>query len=255
MNNGKFINDLMQKRVITAMAILAILVIVAVIDNFYLTGFLFAVISVIGFYEAAKLFDVNLDEKLYGMLGISLLFSFINPFFAGVFGIVLIASYVAYFQKEVNLIAPFLYPFIPLMLFYGLYYKYGMNSVIWLIVIVALTDTFAYIVGKNIARRFIKKGFCITSPNKSWEGVIGGVIGGSIIGGIVGGFFYPFLMSLGISFVISIVSVFGDLFESYLKRRAGVKDSGNILPGHGGILDRIDSYLFAAPMMLVMLGV
>jgi phosphatidate cytidylyltransferase len=249
------INKSLKERIITAVGILAVLLIVAVIDNYYLTGLLFAVISIIGFYEAGKLFNVKLDDKIYGILGITLLFSFVNPFFAGVFGVILIASYVAFFQKEINLITPFIYPLLSLMLFYGLYAKYGMNTVIWLIVIVALTDTFAYLVGKNFARKFIKKGFCPTSPNKSWEGVIGGIIGGSIIGGIVGTFYYPFFIAFGISVVISIVSVFGDLFESYLKRRAGVKDSGNILPGHGGILDRLDSYLFAAPMMLVMLGV
>jgi phosphatidate cytidylyltransferase len=244
-----------KERIITSIGILAVLLIVAIVNNYYLTGFLFAVISIIGFYEASKLFNINLDEKIYGMLGISLFFSFINPFFAAVFGSLLIASYVAYFQKEINLITPFIYPFVPIMLFYGLYAKYGMDTVIWLIVIVALTDSFAYLVGKNFSRKFIKKGFCITSPNKSWEGVIGGIVGGSVIGGIVGILFYPFFMAFGISIVVSIVSVFGDLFESYLKRMAGVKDSGNILPGHGGILDRIDSYLFAAPMMLVMLGV
>jgi phosphatidate cytidylyltransferase len=244
-----------KRRVITAIFILIILAIVVVVNNYYLTGFLFAVISIIGFYEAAKLFDVTLDEKLYGMLGVGIIFSFINPLFAGIFGVILISSYIAYFQKEINLILPFLYPFLPLMLFYTLYAKYGINSVIWLIVIVALTDSFAYLAGKNFARKFIKKGFCITSPNKSWEGVIGGVVGGSIIGGIIGSFFYPFFIAFGISIVVSIVSVFGDLFESYLKRMAGVKDSGNILPGHGGILDRIDSYLFAAPVMLAMLGV
>jgi phosphatidate cytidylyltransferase len=245
----------LEKRVITAIGILAVLMIVAIVDNYYLTGFLFAVIGVIGFYESAKLFDVEVDEKLYGMLGVSIVFSFLNPFFAGVFGVILIASYIAYFQKNINLVAPFIYPFLPVMLFYGLYYKYGINSVIWLITIVALTDTFAYFVGKKFAKKFFKKGFCITSPNKSWEGVIGGVVGGSIIGGMVGSIFISPLISFGISIVVSIVSVFGDLFESYLKRRAGVKDSGNILPGHGGILDRIDSYLFAAPMMLVLLGI
>jgi phosphatidate cytidylyltransferase len=244
-----------KERIITSIGILAVLLIVAIVNNYYLTGFLFSVICVMGFYEAAKLFNVTLDEKLYTILGISLIFSFINPFFAGVFGSLLIASYVAYFQKEINLITPFIYPFFPIMLFYGLYSKYGMNVVIWLIAVVAFTDTFAYFIGKNFARKFIKNGFCIISPNKSWEGVIGGIIGGSIIGGIVGSLFYPFFMAFGVSIVVSIVSVFGDLFESYLKRRAGVKDSGNILPGHGGVLDRIDSYLFAAPMMLVMLGV
>ncbi|GAX86943.1 phosphatidate cytidylyltransferase [Lebetimonas natsushimae] len=245
----------MKERIITAMGILAVLLIVAVIDNYYLTGFLFAIICIIGFYEAARLFNVNLDEKIYGILGISLLFSFVNPFFAGVFGVILIASYVAYFQKEINLITPFIYPFVPLMLFYGLYFKYGMNTAIWLIVTVALTDSFAYFTGKNFARKFFKNGFCLTSPNKSWEGVIGGIIGGSIVGGIVGSFYYPFFIAFGISVVVSIVSIFGDLFESFLKRRAGVKDSGNILPGHGGILDRIDGYLFSAPVMLVMLGI
>jgi phosphatidate cytidylyltransferase len=92
-----------KERIITAIIILAVLLIVAAVNNYYLTGFLFAVITAVGFYEASKLFNVKLDDKIYGMLGISLLFSFINPFFAAVFGVILIASYVAYFQKEINL--------------------------------------------------------------------------------------------------------------------------------------------------------
>ena len=243
----------MKERIITAIGIVAVLLVVGVVNNFYLTGLLFAVIAVVGVFEAAKLFDVELDEKSYLMLGIGIIISFINPFAGGVFGVILVASYIAYFQKELKLINPFIYPFLPIMLFFGLYYEYGMGIIGWLIVIVALTDTLAYFSGKNFARKFIKQGFSPTSPNKSWEGVIGGVAGATVIGGIIGSYYYGFA-GFGIAFLVSVVSVFGDLFESFLKRRAGVKDSGNILPGHGGILDRIDGYLFAAPVMLVLLG-
>lgn len=68
------INKSLKERIITAVGILAVLLIVAVIDNYYLTGLLFAVISIIGFYEAGKLFNVKLDDKIYGILGIILLF-------------------------------------------------------------------------------------------------------------------------------------------------------------------------------------
>ena len=67
--------------------------------------------------------------------------------------------------------------------------------------------------------------------------------------------FWAFVNSLIISGVVSLSSVFGDLFESYLKREADVKDSGTILPGHGGVLDRTDGYLFGAIVMLVLLRV
>ena len=243
----------MKKRILTSIGILAVLLVVGVVNNFYLTGLLFAVIAVIGFFEATKLFNIKLDKKIYLILAIGIIISFINPFAGGVFGVILIASYIAYFQKELKLINPFIYPFLPIMLFFGLYYKYGMGIIGWLILIVALTDTLAYVSGKNFARKFIKNGFSPTSPNKSWEGVIGGVAGATIIGGIAGSYYYGFA-GFGIALLVSVVSVFGDLFESFLKRKAGVKDSGNILPGHGGILDRIDGYLFAAPVMLVLLG-
>ena len=109
----------------------------------------------------------------------------------------------------------------------------------------------AYFVGKSIG----KTKFCETSPNKTIEGVIGGVIFAVLLGTLFSTNGISFVNALIISAIVSIVSIFGDLFESYLKREAGVKDSGTILPGHGGVLDRTDGYLFGAIVMLVLLRV
>jgi phosphatidate cytidylyltransferase len=136
------------------------------------------------------------------------------------------------------------------MLFiFTMYQEYGVLSLLWLLVIVAMTDVGAYAVGKSIG----KTPFCETSPNKTMEGVVGGIVVATFSGMFVG----LSIVDLGVSFIISFMvatsSIFGDLFESSLKRAAGVKDSGDILPGHGGALDRIDGYLFGAIVMLVLL--
>ncbi len=108
-------------------------------------------------------------------------------------------------------------------------------------------DTFAYFVGVAIGKRKLAPKI---SPGKSIEGVVGGVLG-AVITGLLWG---PVAGISGwhgalIGFVISVVSVLGDLAESALKRYAGVKDSGNLLPGHGGVLDRFDSSLFVLPLV------
>jgi phosphatidate cytidylyltransferase len=245
----------MKERIITSIIIIAILLIVGLIDNKFLTGLLIGGIGLLGFFEAQKLFN-TFDEKIFYVVLASLILSLIiNPLIAAVFAVIVSASYIAYYQKDLKIISPVLYPIVSILVIYALYLKHSMGVIGWLIVIVALTDSFAYFVGKNFARKFINQGFCATSPNKSWEGVIGGVFVASVIGAFVGLYFLDFKSAFFISLIVSISSVFGDLFESYLKRRAGVKDSGDILPGHGGILDRIDGYLFAAPVMFVLLGV
>jgi len=243
----------MKERLITSAVLIAVLLIVGMIDNRFLTGLIIAVIGVLGVKEAQNLFK-NREDVLYIAGAAAFLSLIVNPLAAAVFAVILCASYIAFYQKNLNLLSPLLYPFVPVMILYALYIKQGMGVIGWLIVIVALTDSLAYFVGKNFARKFISKGFCQTSPNKSWEGVIGGVAGATIIGAFVGLYFMNFWNAFFVAFVVSVSSVFGDLFESYLKRKAGVKDSGNILPGHGGVLDRIDGYLFAAPVMFVLLG-
>jgi phosphatidate cytidylyltransferase len=119
----------------------------------------------------------------------------------------------------------------------------------WLLVTVALTDIGAFFTGKAIG----KTKFSDTSPNKTLEGVFGGIILATLAGSFAGLYVVDFWISFIVTLVTAIASVFGDLFESYLKREAGVKDSGDLLPGHGGILDRIDGYLFGAIMMVIAL--
>jgi phosphatidate cytidylyltransferase len=91
----------------------------------------------------------------------------------------------------------------------------------------------------------------MVSPNKTVEGAIAG-LAGSLTAGLIAGFSFLDHIMIGhcllVAFICGIIGQFGDIAESLLKRQAGIKDSGNILPGHGGVLDRIDSLLFAGPV-------
>lgn len=115
-----------------------------------------------------------------------------------------------------------------------------------------INDTFAFIVGKSIGKHKLLERI---SPNKTVEGFVGGLI----FCGIASLMFFLFtdLLSLGLWLTIAVVtSVFGtlgDLIQSQLKRQAGVKDSGRIMPGHGGIFDRLDSIIFATPFLYLFL--
>ena len=113
------------------------------------------------------------------------------------------------------------------------------------------SDTFAYFAGRAWGKHRIVPNI---SPNKTLEGFIGGFIG-TIVVGVVYSHFTGLDMGLGavLSVLIGIAAPLGDLFESKLKRISGVKDSGNILPGHGGVLDRFDSILFVAPVVFFFL--
>jgi phosphatidate cytidylyltransferase len=125
--------------------------------------------------------------------------------------------------------------------------------ILFLLITIWVSDISAYYIGKNFGKHKITPNI---SPKKSLEGFIAGFIGGVLAAFI----FYYILMPekyalitgwqlVFISVDIVVAGMVGDLFESLLKRGAGVKDSGNIIPGHGGMLDRIDSVLFAAPLL------
>lgn len=122
-----------------------------------------------------------------------------------------------------------------------------------------IADIAAYFCGRTFGRHKLAP---VISPGKTWEGAIGGGIGvmaygliAAAIAGIFSNESVSFYLFAGLLLVLTAVSILGDLFESLAKRQAGMKDSGTILPGHGGILDRIDSLTSTLPMVgLVMLA-
>jgi phosphatidate cytidylyltransferase len=137
----------------------------------------------------------------------------------------------------------------------------GPGLVTLLIVLIALSDTGAYFIGNSLGRHKLSPKI---SPNKTWEGAIGGVIA-AVLGMAVAWYIdthYPSAPLPGWSLwayaltgvVLAIAGQIGDLVESMMKRDAGVKDSGKLLPGHGGILDRCDGFLFAGPMLYYLLA-
>ncbi|MBD3797532.1 MAG: phosphatidate cytidylyltransferase [Campylobacterales bacterium] len=240
-----------RERIVTGLALLAAVLIIGIIDNFFLMWLVLGGVYILAFKEAEKLFGVEKDGLLLYAVGIWLVAG-VYPYGDDLFVLagVTYAGAVAY-NKELpwKEFLPFIYPTAGMLFVLTLYEEYGVLSLLWLLAVVALTDVGAYAVGKSIG----KTQFCETSPNKTMEGVVGGVSVATIGGLFFGLSVVDFTVAFFISFFVAVASIFGDLYESSLKRAAGVKDSGDILPGHGGILDRIDGYLFGAIVMVVLL--
>lgn len=112
-------------------------------------------------------------------------------------------------------------------------------------------DVFAYLAGVTMGRHKMCERL---SPKKSWEGFAGGVLGSLAVGALGAHVLSEsYVVWIGLAFVVSLSSVVGDLVESMFKRDAGVKDSGSIMPGHGGILDRFDAFILSAPFAFIYL--
>jgi phosphatidate cytidylyltransferase len=125
----------------------------------------------------------------------------------------------------------------------------GTAWVLLYLFVIWFTDTFAFFIGSRLQG---PKLWPSISPNKTLTGAAGGIIGGALGGLVIGGSLlsFPIWVYVVIGMCISVIGQLGDLVESAYKRAAGVKDSGRLLPGHGGMLDRVDSLLFAAPFAL-----
>jgi len=130
----------------------------------------------------------------------------------------------------------------------------GRFAVIYLLAVVWIGDTGAYHVGRKWGKRILSP---MISPKKTWEG-----LGGSIVASLMAAFLFRYILNLhvlgwrstfAVGILLPLVGLLGDLTESVFKRAANAKDSGNLIPGHGGIFDRIDSMLFSAPLLYFLL--
>lgn len=133
------------------------------------------------------------------------------------------------------------------------YLPEGKALLVYLLFLIWASDIGAYLSGKLLGKH---KLIPQVSPGKSWEGVLGGVILAMIIAVVASIYFEPVAKAywLFLAFITVIISIFGDLFISILKRRCHLKDTGAIIPGHGGILDRLDSLIAALPLFYFGLG-
>jgi phosphatidate cytidylyltransferase len=131
--------------------------------------------------------------------------------------------------------------------------NYNVEILFWMFAVIWSTDIFAFFAGKTLGGAKIAP---TISPNKTWSGLIGGILASMIIG-----FLSSFMFAGGTLFFIllsgllSIIEQLSDLMESKFKRIFGVKDSGNIIPGHGGILDRLDGMMLLSPVVLLIITI
>ncbi len=249
------------KRVVTAVIWVAVLLVV-----FYLGGVPFSIVvtgmALLSFYEYQRMMTkmgkrIPVTLTLLGGLAIlgnkifvwDLTWSMLLiPIFI-LMGIQMVLTYPAMDFIDIGLgIFGLFYTF----LFYTYFldiraFPSGFFWILFVMVLIWIGDSAAYFVGVNFGKNKLSPNL---SPKKSIEGAVGGIgftVAAALIVGLVSVHFTPF-QGFGLGLMVSVVAIFGDLLESSIKRSAGVKDSGNFLPGHGGILDRFDSALLVVPL-------
>ncbi len=140
----------------------------------------------------------------------------------------------------------------------GVLYTVGRDATLFLVALIWVQDTTAWAVGRAVGKHRLAE---VISPKKSWEGAAGGLAGAVITGMILREAFFPHLFgrfeAASVAAVMGVLAQVSDLAESLVKRCFGVKDSSQLLPGHGGVLDRFDSFLLSTPFLyfyLTMIG-
>ena len=260
------VSSVHTKRVLTAVVAVPIVLVVTIKGGSGGTAVLVGLTAVLGLLEYYSLF---LPKEPAFIKGIGVLFCVILiSFFYGGWGDMILGLFAAAFLvfsllgllrfgsqvPVMNLlsgqIAGFVY--VPFFLGHIILIRDGQKGAIWTLFLLAVVfagDTAAYYVGRAIGRHKLSPRI---SPGKTIEGAIGGLGASLIAGALFKGYWLTELswpLCIGLVFFLSVMGQTGDLVESMLKRSVKIKDSGSLLPGHGGVLDRIDGLLFATPAL------
>lgn len=258
----------MKQRIITGIIAAAVFIPFVIYGKVPFTLFVTA-LAIIGFYEILKMKGISLFS-VPGIIGLLALFMLVMPNewasevlnwigydspLTIVYGLAaLLLIYIVLVKNKMTFDD---IGFILLSVFYvGLGFHYlietrhaGLEFIVYCLLVVWTTDSGAYFVGRKFGKN---KLWPEISPKKTIEGFVGGILI-AVVFAIAMQLIYPFMDSyvqlIFVTIIASIIGQMGDLVESAIKRHYGVKDSGNILPGHGGILDRFDSLLFVVPLL------
>jgi phosphatidate cytidylyltransferase len=265
----------LKTRTITAIFFVAVLVSATLIHS-YVFAIVFGIIAFLSTLEFVKMLNkkngFSISTWLSGALSIFLFllvsmatFEFISPKFI-VLVLLFLPIYMIFemYQKTENTITNVLggffsviYASLPYALLVNIHtMNMGDNSASYFVLIyffiIWIHDSGAYLVGSKFGKRRL---FERISPKKSWEGLIGGLVFSVIFAILIHNYFSFMSLPAWILLTLLVITTanFGDLTESMLKRNVGIKDSGNILPGHGGLLDRFDAVLLSTPFVFVYL--
>ncbi|MBK2028781.1 phosphatidate cytidylyltransferase [Francisella noatunensis] len=255
----------MKERIITGLLLVVFVFAGLVYANDYLFGVGVFLVAMLSAYEWLKFTKISQQETINYLVIFMIVLFVVSEFFVyiqyifPVFWLYAIYRLSGYERQKFDTLS------VNEMLILGLFaispfaaslYVLHSNSVAWIfmfILVVAGADSGAYFTGKAMGKR---KMLLRLSPNKTIEGLLGGMACALIIAIVFLLFMnlsiFEYLLMVIISALIAVLSVVGDVFESMMKRIAGVKDSGNILPGHGGVLDRLDGYMPALPIFVTL---
>lgn len=254
----------MKKRIISAAIMIAIILPLVIIGKIPFAIFV-GLVSVMAFKEMSDLYDYPLPVKITGFLAlITLVYSNFdaNNIFLGLnysrIVILLVLTPIVFYQIKGKYSTEDAFKMLGFILLIGLglnYFilirAYSLKYFMLMVLTPIITDTFAYVGGSLIGKHKVTK----LSPNKSWEGYIVGSLMGTFMMSM---YYFSFINPQGkllqvilIIFLMTVVGQIGDLFFSAIKRKHNIKDFSNLIPGHGGVLDRLDSLIFVAIIFMI----